>query len=295
MYVSVDGENGARMRWFGAFSAALVMFTAASGFASTVPSLASTAEGQLNDWACQPDTPDQYPVVLVHGIADSTDAWDLLNEQLTDRGYCTYALNYGKDGRTFDAVNGFGPLEQSGDQLTAFVDRVLRSTGSPKVDIVAHSEGGVLAEYYAKTLGGASKIHAEILLAPDTHGTTMNGLVSFANATGLRPQTDVAMTAAVCPACADLEENSSFMVELGTGPIAAPGVTYAVLATRDDTVVTPAGEASFIDEPGVVNEFVQDLCPYAHVEHGYFPQDAVARQWILSQLSSATPAQVTCQ
>ncbi|WP_157556538.1 hypothetical protein [Nocardia acidivorans] len=55
------------------------------------------------------------------------------------------------------------------------------------------------------------------------------------------------------------------------GPITVPGIRYAVLATRDDTTNTPAGVASFTDEPGVDNEFIQDLRPGA-VAHTIAPR-----------------------
>ncbi|MEV6217450.1 hypothetical protein [Nocardia sp. NPDC051833] len=78
---------------------------------------------------------------------------------------------------------------------------------------------------------------------------------------GLRGVVDSAVLLLVCAACADLETGSTFITALDSGPIAQPGVRYAVLATRDDTISTPAGPASFITEPGVKNLFVQDLDP----------------------------------
>lgn len=69
-----------------------------------------------------------------------------------------------------------------------------------------------------------------------------------------------------CPACVDMEQGSTFVRSLNDGPIAQPGVTYTVIATQDATVVTPP-ESQFIDEPGVTNMFVQNVCPGVVMEH----------------------------
>ena len=53
---------------------------------------------------------------------------------------------------------------------------MLAKTGASQVDIVGHSQGGMMPGYYIKFLGGASKVHTLIGLAPSNHGTTIDGL-----------------------------------------------------------------------------------------------------------------------
>ncbi|NNH74829.1 alpha/beta fold hydrolase [Nocardia uniformis] len=235
---------------------------------------------------CRPAADRPRPVVLIHGTMDDATAWDVLYPKLIAAGYCAYALTYGAGGG-FLPLGGVAPVDRSATEIAAFIDQVLAVTGADRVELVGHSQGGLIAEYYAKNLGGAAKVHSEILLAPTTHGTDLLGLVGLLDGVpAVRDVIDTAVLPTFCAACADQEVGSNFIRALNSGPIAQPNVRYAVLATRDDMTNTPAGAASFIEEPGVVNQFVQDLRP-GYVTHKDMPRDPVVNQWILEQLGSA--------
>ena len=49
---------------------------------------------------------------------------------------------------------------------------MLGATGAAKVDIIGHSQGGMMPRYYVKNLGGAAKVDDLIGLSPSNHGTT---------------------------------------------------------------------------------------------------------------------------
>ena len=76
-----------------------------------------------------------------------TDAYHPDLAAIHDAGYCVFALNYGD-------VFGIAPMEDSAGQLATFVDGVLAATGAAKVDIVGHSEGGLMPRWYLRFLGG---------------------------------------------------------------------------------------------------------------------------------------------
>ncbi|MBF4997324.1 alpha/beta fold hydrolase [Nocardia sp. BSTN01] len=267
-----------RFSWFLAFAAALMMA------GHTISVNAQPPAPAMNDGNCRPSVAHPRPVVLLHGITDSTHEWDALAPRLIESGYCVFALDYGKDERTLFRINGFAPLRRSVAEVDAFIEAVRNRTGAARVDLVAHSEGAAIALFSAKEVERADRIHTEVLLAPPTFGTTLSGVVEVAERSGVRGMTDTVMSDAVCPACADLEAGSSFSTELGRAPIAAQGVRYHVLATRDDTVVTPPGTASFILETGVENVFVQDLVPGHVVDHATLPRDPVVMGWITAAL-----------
>jgi triacylglycerol esterase/lipase EstA (alpha/beta hydrolase family) len=98
---------------------------------------ADTTPFGTNDWNCKRSAARPLPVVLVHGtFGDAVFNWPYIAPALVRGGYCVYALDYGN--------RGTGPIEQSADRLRVFVDKVLAATGAPKVDLVGHSQGGMM-------------------------------------------------------------------------------------------------------------------------------------------------------
>lgn len=65
---------------------------------------------------------------------------------LKNNGCCVFALNYGRLIPLLP-TNGLKPLADSAEELARFVDRVLDATGASQVDMVGHSQGGVLPRY----------------------------------------------------------------------------------------------------------------------------------------------------
>lgn len=263
-----------------AFAFFLVGAVALTG--SPVPAAAQPPA--VNNWQCRPTPAHPRPVVLLHGITDSVRAWDTLAPRLTDAGYCVFALDYGKDERTRFQVNGFAPIRQSMSEVGAFLDVVAERTGTDRVDLVAHSEGAAIALLLAKEPDYRYRIGAEVLLAPPTFGTTLFGLVELADHADIRPVTDEMLSDAFCPACTDLEAGSPLITELSRAPIAVRGIRYHVLATRDDTIITPVPTASFIPEPGVQNVLVQDLAPGHVADHAVLPRDPIVMAWVMTAL-----------
>src|SRR5579875_1252706 len=229
-----------------------------------------------------------YPVVLVNGtFANAEDDFGALAPTLANAGYCVYTFAYGAPSSQF--VQSIGAVPQSAQTLASFVQYVLAATGAPKADLVGHSQGGMLAEYYAKLLGGAPYIHDLVGLSPTTHGTTLDGLTTLA---GYFPGANQ-FTGALCPACTGQEAGSPVIRALDNGPIAQPGVSYTIIETRNETVVTPVG-SSFISEPGVTNEYVQSFCPLDTVDHVNLPYDQVVFQLVLNALDPATARAPDC-
>lgn len=264
------------------------LLTAVLAITSAMSAPAAFAAPTVGDWTCRPTANHPNPVVLLHGTMNGAAEWDQLTPDLIAGGYCAFTLDYGYTARPILRSSGLGPLIESADQVAAFIDRVLTATGSDRVDIVGQSQGGAIAEYYAKNMGHADRVGVEVLLAPPTHGTTLSGVVDIVPpGSPQRDAADVAVPALACPACTDMETGSAFVNALNDGPIAQHGVRYAVIATRDDTTVTPPGAASFIDEPDVTNLFVQDLHPGIRVEHAALPSNPAVRSWILRQLDPA--------
>jgi triacylglycerol esterase/lipase EstA (alpha/beta hydrolase family) len=244
-----------------------------------------------NNWSCKPSAAHPRPVVLVHGtFADMSDSWQALSPLLYDNGYCVFALNYGAyAGSNLIGVDAIGEIEKSAEELSSFVNRVLTATGASQVDLVGHSQGGMMPRYYLKYLGGASKVHTLVGLAPSNHGTTLDGLATLA---GYFPGAD-AFLGILCPACAQQLSGSTFIEKLNAGGETVPGVDYTVIESKYDEVVTPYTSA-FLSGSNVTNILLQEQCSLDYGEHLSMPYDHIADADVLSALDPEHPQHPAC-
>src|SRR6476646_4095907 len=95
---------------------------------------------------CRPTAAHPEPVILVHGTAENMfNNWQAMAPALKAAGYCVYAFDYGSyNGSGAVGVYGLGDIAQSAQELKAYVDSVLARTGASKVDLVGHSQGGMM-------------------------------------------------------------------------------------------------------------------------------------------------------
>jgi triacylglycerol esterase/lipase EstA (alpha/beta hydrolase family) len=239
-----------------------------------------------NDWACRPSAAHPRPVVLVHGtIENMISNWNALAPLLSNNGYCVFALNYGS--KPGVPVKALGPVARSAKELRAFVDRVLAATGAAKVDIVGHSQGGMMPRQYLRFEGGAAKVHTLVGRASANHGTSL--LTSLSALPG-----GSALVNAPCAACSDQTPGSPFLTALNAGGDTVPGVRYTVIATRHDEIVTPY-TSSFLNGPGVTNITLQDGCALDHAEHLAISFDRRALAYVRNALDPAHPVTPPCR
>ncbi|WP_055492639.1 triacylglycerol lipase [Streptomyces sp. TP-A0356] len=241
---------------------AALLLTTAVAFVPAATAEAAAPSSGWNNYSCKPSAAHPRPVVLVHGtFGNAVDNWLSLAPYLENRGYCVFSLDYGQlSGVPF--FYGLGPIATSAEQLQTFVDKVLAATGTAKADIVGHSQGGMMPRYYLKFLGGAGKVNALVGIAPDNHGTTLNGL---ANLLPYFPGAQDLLSTAT-PGLADQVAGSAFIAKLNAGGDTVPGVHYTVIATKYDEVVTPYS-SQFLSGSDVRNVLLQDLCAVDLSEH----------------------------
>ncbi|MFB7381338.1 esterase/lipase family protein [Kitasatospora purpeofusca] len=256
-----------------------------------------------NDWTCRPSTAHPNPVVLVHGtFANRYENWLVLSPLLKSLGYCVFALDYGTvPGITSSGsglllpIGGLAPVADSAAQLGRFVDLVRGATGAAQVDLVGHSQGGMLPNYYLKFLGGAAKVGKLVALAPSNHGTTLDGITNLAP---YFPRVAELIYTA-CAACRDQAVGSDFNRRMATRPDTVPGVRYTVISTVYDEVVTPY-RSQFLDGAGgagaaaVDNEVVQAHCPLSLAEHVAVAFAPTALHLVTNALDPAHATPVLC-
>ncbi|WP_235681335.1 esterase/lipase family protein [Tomitella gaofuii] len=247
-----------------------------------IPASASQALPRVNDWGCVPSAEHPRPVILVHGTwSDAETTWSTLGPQLADEGYCVFAPDYGNDGNALDGnllgLGGGANIDWSAAQLSAFVDRVLQETGARQVDMVGHSQGGLVARQYLRFHGGAvpeapadNKVRNLVTLGATNHGSTFGDVVAISRALtriGVPVQKILART--VGPSYAEQMVGSEFLDRLNAGGDTVPGVHYTVIASHSDRISTPPSNTFLTAGPGatVDNVWVQNGCKENTTSH----------------------------
>lgn len=249
---------------------ALISFT--GGTATAAPAVEYPTWGTpplgANDWSCRPTAERPHPAVIVHGtFGDSRSLLDNLSLALKQNGYCVYSLDYGN--------RATGPIEQSAQQLDVFVDEVLATTGAARVQLVGHSQGGMMPRYWIKNLGGEPLVEDLVGLVPSNHGTTVqNGFSSGSS----------------CASCDQQAAGSAFLTALNS-PDETPGaVDYTQVTTRYDEVVVPYSSAFLTPDAHSTNITLQDRCPADVADHLTIPMDPQAIAWVLDAFHREGPA-----
>jgi triacylglycerol lipase len=112
----------------------------------------------------------RYPIVLAHGFMGSRDAIASFNSQIVDGltadGHKVYRAE----------VPPFGSVAERAKVLATEVDKVLAETGAPKVNLVAHSMGGLDARELISVLGYGDRIASLTTVATPHRGSQIADL-----------------------------------------------------------------------------------------------------------------------
>ncbi|MFC9763518.1 esterase/lipase family protein [Rhodococcus jostii] len=249
---------------------------------------------------CSPTVAHPRPVIVLPGAdgttSDTADQWSTVTSAVRESGTCTLVFQ----GGVVDGRRWAGNIPDEAAQLAEFVTSVKDATGADTVDLVAHSAGTVVSNYYLKVLGGAQDVTHAVFLAPE--GRDCDG-AGFLATYGIHnpPITPVQALQALpflSPLLGHASPELAVALQLapgsevhttvfGDGPITRPGVSYSVLATANDEIATPAGTCSFITEPGVTNTLFEEAYPDAlAVDHSSLRSSPYAADWILGQLAT---------
>jgi triacylglycerol esterase/lipase EstA (alpha/beta hydrolase family) len=248
--------------------------------ASPTVAAASASPPGANDWSCRTDRRHPQPVVLVNGTFETMEKnWVTMSPYLAGKGYCVFAFNYGN--------RATGPIGKSARHLRRFVNRVRHATDRNRVDLVGHSQGGMMPRYYLKFLNGFRHVDDLVGLAPSNHGT--KGVIA-PGTSGALPESDR------CRACTQQMAGSRFLRRLNRGGDTVRRVRYTVIVTRFDEVVTPY-RSQFLEGPRrrVTNVLLQRKCATDSIEHDQMPNDPVAQRIVLDALRRVGPARERVQ
>ena len=94
----------------------------------------------------------RYPVLLVHGMGFRDDQpigyWGRIPRVLEAAGATIFYGNQDSN----------ASIENSGAHLARRIEEILAETGAEKVNVIAHSKGGLDARYAISTLGMGDRV-----------------------------------------------------------------------------------------------------------------------------------------
>jgi triacylglycerol lipase len=111
----------------------------------------------------------RYPILMVHGVFFRDwkvfNYWGRIPKELNLNGARIFYGNH----------NSALPVEQAAAELKARVEGILRETGCEKVNIVAHSKGGLDARYAISCLGLDAHVASLTTVSTPHRGTPLAG------------------------------------------------------------------------------------------------------------------------
>ena len=112
----------------------------------------------------------KYPILLVHGVGlrdrKYLNYWGRIPNALVREGAIIY---YGNQ-------DSLGSVEYNGTVLKKNIEELLAETGCEKVNIIAHSKGGLEARYMISSLRMSGKVASLTTVATPHHGSKTVGL-----------------------------------------------------------------------------------------------------------------------
>lgn len=187
------------------------------------------------------------PVVVVAGTFGPAFFYEPLAARMRHDGYHV---------SIFELTNlGTGDIAGTARDLAAFVDGVRTQTGAARVDLVGHSQGGLVARQYVKYEGGESTVDSVISLGAPHYGTAIANIADFfggGDCLGI-------------VACEQMAVGSEFLNTLNDGDDTVGSVRYTNLYTALDELVRPVANATLQD--GATNVRIQSQCPLRAVAH----------------------------
>ncbi|MBF6157808.1 lipase [Nocardia cyriacigeorgica] len=232
-----------------------------------------------NDWNCKPTAQHPRPVLLIHGTwMNAYNGFAYMGQPIKDAGFCTFTFNYGRSnlleggglGSVLPGVMGTGYIQDSAKQLAVFVDRVLAATGASEVDIVAHSQGGSMSNWYTKFEGGAAKVKNLITYGATHHGTSLDGIGALGRAIN-NLGIDILGFIEIFVGHAGIQQTigSDFVNQLNANGDTVAGVDYTIVGSRYDEITNPYDLTFLKPGPGatVRNITLQEGCEQDISDH----------------------------
>lgn len=200
-----------------------------------------------DDSGPRPDQALPGTVLLVPGYGGSRVALTRLAQRLEAGGRTAQVLTLPGDG-TGDLLAQVATLQDAVRQA--------QRAGSPSVDVVGYSAGGVVTRLWVDRDHGARVARRIVTLGSPLHGAKIAGL-------------GAALAPDACPqACRELAPGSDLLDSIDK-PL-PKGLPWLSIWTENDETVQPPDSAR---QQGAINLPLQSICASAQVSHSELPTD----------------------
>ena len=124
------------------------------------------------EWTAPAGISLQYPLVLVHGIilrdnGRFVHAWGRIPDILQEKGVRIF----------FGNTDAWGDIESNAHILKTTIDSILEETGSERVNIIAHSKGGIDARYFIWYYDYGDRVASLTTISTPHHGSEIADLL----------------------------------------------------------------------------------------------------------------------
>jgi triacylglycerol lipase len=151
------------------------------------------------------------PILLVHGIMDTSHKMRKISSHLQDRGWQVLDIDLTPN-------NGDTRLEILAGQIADLVDRTFPP--EQQIDLLGFSMGGLVTRYYVQRLGGMQRVQRFITVSAPHKGT-------FAAHFSLRP------------GCVQMRPDSDFIQDLNRDVDRLNHLNFTSLWTPFDLIILP--------------------------------------------------------
>lgn len=190
------------------------------------------------------------------------------------RAWCAVTMPYATE----------GDIQTAAEYLT-YAIRTLHHRAGRKIAVLGHSQGGMSMRWVLRFWPDTRAMVDDVIgMAPSNHGSTA------------LPVCRPGITTCT-PAVWQQQADGRFIAALNSRVETFPGISYTVIYTHDDEVVTPNGSAATSSSAlhtgtgAITNVAVQDLCPADTSEHLLVgTTDAVTYALVMDALTHRGPA-----
>lgn len=174
----------------------------------------------------------ELPVVLVHGYFHNRSGFFFLARSLRRRGFRrVYGMNYNPLGESIPSLAA---------RLGRRVEDVLKTSGQPRVHLVGHSLGGLIARWYVQEMDGSRNVDHCVTIGTPHEGT-------------------YASYAGVGQAAKDMRPGSDVLHRLDRSFASSEETTFVNLYSDLDVLIVPPSAALLPEAPNVSNHLIRDF------------------------------------